>query len=230
MSKVESTPATGLKTRPPRVEVASAAELPTEFGNFRIHIFRSDRDDREQVAVVHGDVFGADAVATRIHSECLTGDVLASLRCDCRKQLELGLSQIATMPCGVLLYLRQEGRGISLANKIAAYRLQEDGMDTVDANLALGFRDDERDYGVAASMLRTLGVRSVRLMTNNPDKVAQLRSYGLHVTERLAHAIPPSAHNCRYLATKVARSGHIMELPPSGTSEALLARAEPNGL
>jgi GTP cyclohydrolase II len=198
--------------RSPRVELASAASLPTEFGEFRIHVFTSDRDDREQVAIVHGDVFGVESVATRIHSECLTGDVMGSLRCDCRKQLELGLRQIATLPCGVLLYLRQEGRGIGLANKIRAYKLQEEGLDTVDANLALGFRDDERDYGVAVGMLRTLGVRSVRLMTNNPDKVSQLRRYGLHVTERLAHAIPPSVHNRAYLETKARRSGHLLDV------------------
>jgi len=198
--------------RAPRVELVSAAALPTEFGNFRIQVFTSDRDDREQVAIVHGDVFGVESVSTRIHSECLTGDVMGSLRCDCRKQLELGLRQIASLPCGVVLYLRQEGRGIGLANKIRAYKLQEEGLDTVDANLALGFRDDERDYGVAVAMLRTLGVRSVRLMTNNPDTVAQLRRYGLPVTERLAHAIPPGVANRRYLETKVTRSGHIMNL------------------
>jgi GTP cyclohydrolase II len=201
--------------RPPRVELASAASLPTEFGNFRIHVFTSDRDDREHVAIVHAEVFGLEGVPTRLHSECLTGDVMGSLRCDCRKQLELGLRQIGALPCGVLLYLRQEGRGIGLANKIRAYGLQEEGLDTVDANAALGFRDDERDYGVAVGMLRTLGVRSVKLMTNNPDKVAQLRRYGLAVTERLAHAIPPSIHNRAYLETKARRSGHLLDLPPA---------------
>jgi GTP cyclohydrolase II len=161
--------------------------------------------------MVHGDVGGVEAVTARIHSECLTGDVMGSLRCDCRKQLELGLRQIAKLPCGVLLYLRQEGRGIGLANKIRAYKLQEEGLDTVDANRALGFRDDERDYGAAASMLRVLGVRSVRLMTNNPDKVSQLRRYGVCVAERLPHAIPPSVHNRAYLATKAKRSGHLFD-------------------
>jgi len=204
--------------RPPRVELASAASLPTEFGNFRIHVFTSERDDREHVAIVHGDVFAGESVTVRLHSECLTGDVMASLRCDCRKQLELGLQQIAAQPCGVLLYLRQEGRGIGLANKIRAYQLQEEGLDTVDANLALGFRDDERDYGVAVSMLRTLGVRSVRLMTNNPDKVAQLRRYGLEVTERLAHAIPPGTHNRHYLQTKARRSGHLLDAATGWTA------------
>ena len=207
-----SNPSVRTPLRHPRVEVASASALPTEFGNFRIHVFTSEHDDREQVAIVHGDVFGEESVTTRIHSECLTGDVMGSLRCDCRKQLELGLRQIAAVPCGVLLYLRQEGRGIGLANKIRAYKLQEEGLDTVEANLALGFRDDERDYGVGVAMLRTLGVRSVRLMTNNPDKVAQLMRYGLQVTERVPHAIPPSVHNRGYLETKAKRSGHILEV------------------
>jgi GTP cyclohydrolase II len=205
-------------SRLPRVDIASTAELPTAYGDFRIHVFTSDQDDREQVAIVQGDVFGVERVPTRIHSECLTGDVMGSLRCDCRQQLELGLREIAKTPCGVLLYLRQEGRGIGLANKIRAYKLQEQGLDTVDANLALGLRDDERDYGIGASMLRTLGVRSVRLMTNNPDKVAQLRLYGMVVTERLGHAIPPGAHNRAYLETKVRRSGHILQVPGQGTS------------
>jgi GTP cyclohydrolase II len=195
----------------PHVELASAASLPTEFGDFRIHVFTNERDDREHVAIVHGEVFDQEAVTSRIHSECLTGDVMGSLRCDCRKQLELGLRQISSMPFGVLLYLRQEGRGIGLANKVRAYRLQEEGLDTVDANRALGFRDDERDYGVAVGMLRTLGVRSVRLMTNNPDKVLQLRRYGFPVTERVPHAIPPSIHNRAYLETKAQRSGHLLD-------------------
>ncbi len=225
MNTLDSLGNSSTRTFPPypRVELASAAALPTEFGNFRIHVFTSDRDNREQVAIVHGDVFGVESVPTRIHSECLTGDVMGSLRCDCRKQLELGLRQIATMRCGALLYLRQEGRGIGLANKIRAYKLQEEGLDTVDANLALGFRDDERDYGVAVAMLRTLGVRSVSLMTNNPDKVAQLKRYGLHVSERLAHAIPPSLHNRAYLETKAKRSGHIFEV----TAPTLAIQPEP---
>jgi len=201
--------------RLPRVELVSAAALPTEFGDFRIHVFTSDRDDHEQVAIVRGEVFGGESVPARIHSECLTGDAMGSLRCDCRKQLELGLRQIGAMPSGVLLYLRQEGRGIGLANKIRAYKLQEEGLDTVDANLALGFRDDERDYGVAVGMFRTLGVRSVRLMTNNPDKVAQLARYGLPVTERMPHVIAPGAHNRGYLETKARRSGHILGMASS---------------
>lgn len=165
--------------------------------------------------MVHGEVFGAEAVPARVHSECLTGDVFASLRCDCRKQLELGLAQLGSLPRGVLLYLRQEGRGIGLVNKIRAYKLQEEGLDTVEANLALGFKDDERDYGVAAAMLRTLGVRSVHLLTNNPDKIAQLNHYGLRVLARIPHAIPPTTHNRRYLETKAKRSGHLLDFADS---------------
>ena len=197
---------------PLRVELASVANLPTQFGDFRIHVFTNNRDSKENVAMVHGEVFGAESVPARVHSECLTGDVLGSLRCDCRKQLERGLEQLAAAPRGVLLYLRQEGRGIGLVNKIRAYKLQEQGLDTVEANLALGFKDDERDYGVAAAMLRTLGVRSVRLLTNNPDKIAQLNGYGLRVTDRVAHSIPPTRHNRRYLETKAKRSGHLLDI------------------
>jgi GTP cyclohydrolase II len=199
-------------SNPVHVQLGSVASLPTQFGDFRIHVFTNDQDGKEHVVLVHGDVFGEEAVATRIHSECLTGDVLASLRCDCRQQLERGLSELASLPRGVLVYLRQEGRGIGLLNKIRAYKLQEEGLDTVDANLALGFRDDERSYEVAAAMLRTLGVRSVRLLTNNPDKVAQLNRAGLRVVERVPHVISPGRHNHAYLETKVRRSGHLMEV------------------
>ena len=197
-----------------RVALGSVANLPTQFGDFRIHVFTNDRDEKENVVLVHGDVFGEEAVATRIHSECLTGDVLASLRCDCRQQLERGLSELASLPRGVLVYLRQEGRGIGLLNKVKAYRLQEEGLDTVDANLALGFRDDEREYDTAAAMLRLLGVRSVRLFTNNPDKIAQLNRCGLRVVERVPHAMVPGHHNRRYLETKARRSGHLLDVPP----------------
>ena len=198
--------------RPIRVRVEAAAELPSQFGSFRVHVFTNDRDDKEHVALVHGDVFGVEDVPTRVHSECLTGDVLGSLRCDCRPQLERALSRIGAMPRGVVLYLRQEGRGIGLANKIRAYELQEKGLDTVDANLALGFRDDERRYDVAVAMLRTLGVRSVQLLTNNPDKVAQLEQYGMRVSARVPHAVGCGEHNRRYLETKVRRAGHQIAL------------------
>jgi len=192
------------------VKVVAVANLPTRFGDFRIVAFWNNRDGKEHVALVHGDVIGADRVATRLHSECLTGDALGSLRCDCRDQLETALQRLGAMERGVLLYLRQEGRGIGLLNKVRAYALQEQGLDTVDANLALGFRDDERDYAVAAHMLASLGVGSVALMTNNPTKIRQLQEHGIVVAQRLPHVIPPNAHNRKYLHTKALRSGHFM--------------------
>ena len=194
-----------------RVDIASVASLPSEFGEFRIVVFSNNRDGKEHVAMVHGDVFGAHDVTTRVHSECLTGDVMGSLRCDCRPQLERALSRVGAMPRGIVLYMRQEGRGIGLTNKIRAYRLQEGGLDTVDANLALGFKDDERDYGIAAAMLRTLGVRSIRLMTNNPEKVRQLTAAGVVVRERVSHVVAPNDHNRSYLRTKASRSGHLID-------------------
>jgi len=196
----------------PCVRLAGVATLPTRFGNFRIAAFWNNRDDKEHVAIIKGDVVGASDVVTRLHSECLTGDVMGSLRCDCRDQLEGALMKISALDSGVVLYLRQEGRGIGLINKIRAYALQEEGLDTVDANRALGFDNDERDYAIAAHMLKTLQVRSVRLMTNNPDKVAQLEVHGVQVDERVPHAFPSNPHNEFYLQTKAARSGHLIEL------------------
>lgn len=193
-----------------RAQIAASATLPSEFGAFRIHVFSNDRDGEEHVAIVHGDVAHGQAVPTRLHSECLTGDVLGSLRCDCRAQLSRALERIAREPCGIVLYLRQEGRGIGLTNKIRAYALQERGYDTVDANLALGFAADERDYGAAAAMLRALGVQSVALMTNNPDKLEKLAAEGTLVTGRIPHEIEPNLHNRSYLATKARRSGHLI--------------------
>jgi len=206
------TPTSETSARLPHVEVAATAALPTEFGEFEIYVFESVRGGAEHVAMVRGEVWGADDVPTRLHSECLTGDIMGSLRCDCRGQLARALEVVGSQPRGIVLYLRQEGRGIGLANKIRAYHLQQSrDLDTVDANLALGFRDDERDYGVAVAMLRTLGVRSVKLMTNNPDKVRQLRTSGMPVTERLPHVIDPGEHNRHYLETKAIRSGHLLE-------------------
>ena len=192
-------------------ELAPTADLPTRHGLFRIHIFTDAATGLEHVALVSGDVFGQERVATRIHSECLTGDAFASLRCDCREQLDRGLERLAARPSGVLLYLRQEGRGIGLANKIRAYRLQQEkGLDTVDANLALGLPDDCRDYGFAASMLRRLGVCSVSLMTNNRDKIAQLNRAGIPVVARIPHVVEPGPLNHAYLETKARRSGHLL--------------------
>ena len=166
--------------------------------------------------MVHGDALQSTDVPTRLHSECLTGDVMGSLRCDCRDQLQEGLKLIAGMERGILLYLRQEGRGIGLINKVRAYALQDQGLDTVEANLALGFRDDERDYAVAAHMLKSLDVTSVRLITNNPNKINQLTQYGVPVSGRIPHLIPPNEHNRFYLETKGRRSGHYLDF--SGTA------------
>jgi len=194
------------------VRVVAVAQLPTRFGPFRLVGFWNNRDGKEHVAMVHGDVVDSENVPVRLHSECLTGDVMGSLRCDCRDQLTEGLRTIQREGRGILLYLRQEGRGIGLLNKIRAYALQEQGLDTVEANQALGFRDDERDYAVAAHMLRSLGVRSVRVVTNNPDKIRQLEQHGVKVSGRIPHVIPPNEWNRFYLETKARRSGHMLDL------------------
>ena len=194
------------------VKVEAVAELPTRFGRFQIVAFWNNRDGKDHVALVHGDAMGASDLPTRLHSECLTGDALGSLRCDCRDQLEVALRRLSSMRRGLLLYLRQEGRGIGLRNKIRAYALQDRGLDTVEANRALGFREDERDYEVAAHMLASLNVESIQLMTNNPDKIVQLKRYGVNVTKRIPHVIPPNEFDRRYLQTKALRSGHQLEI------------------
>ncbi len=194
------------------VKVVGVADLPTRFGHFKVVAFWNNRDAKEHIALVHGDVLGGADVLMRLHSECLTGDALGSLRCDCRDQLGVALQRIAAEPSGVLLYLRQEGRGIGLVNKIRAYSLQDAGLDTVDANLALGFRDDERDYAVAAHMCASLTLSSVRLLTNNPKKITELERYGIHVGNRVPHVIPANEHNRFYLQTKAKRSGHLLDV------------------
>lgn len=186
------------------------ANLPSEFGNFKLSVFSKEFDGKEHVAIIKGDVQGKDDVAVRMHSECLTGDVLGSLRCDCRSQLIASLQLIESLPCGVVLYLRQEGRGIGLTNKIKAYALQEKGMDTVQANVHLGFEDDQRTYDVAAKMLKELGIQSVKLITNNPKKIAGLKSENVTVTERIPLEIDPNKHNLSYLQTKKEKSGHML--------------------
>ncbi len=193
------------------VRIVAMAELPTRFGDFHIVAFENNRDGKEHVAITKGDVIGASDVPVRLHSECLTGDVMGSLRCDCRDQLEAALKKIGQMERGMVLYLRQEGRGIGLINKIRAYSLQDDGLDTVEANLALGFRDDERDYAVAAHMLMSLKIESVQLMTNNPKKIDQLTRYGIKVNGRIPHIMEPNEHNRFYLETKAAKSGHMID-------------------
>lgn len=194
------------------VRIVAVANLPSRFGQYQIVAFWNNRDDKEHVALVHGDVAGASDVPLRVHSECLTGDALGSLRCDCRDQLEAALRKLGELERGVLLYLRQEGRGIGLINKVRAYGLQDLGYDTVEANLALGFRDEERDFAVAAHMIRSLRIRSVRLMTNNPFKIAELQKHGVVISERLPHELPPNPHSRAYLATKVEKMGHYLSI------------------
>jgi GTP cyclohydrolase II len=194
------------------VRVASIADLPSRFGNFQVAAFYSNYDDKEHAAFIHGDICEKEDVPVRVHSECLTGDAIGSLRCDCRDQLQTALKRIGEMEYGVLLYMRQEGRGIGFTNKIRAYGLQDHGLDTVEANLALGFRDDEREYGVAAHMLESLHVKSIQLMTNNPRKIENLTQHGVRVTKRIPLVIPPNDYNQFYLETKVLKSGHLIDV------------------
>jgi GTP cyclohydrolase II len=195
------------------VRVEARAPVPTPLGVFDMVVFRWDGDDREHVAMIRGDVRGQAGVAVRMHSECLTSEVFHSLKCDCREQLHASLEEVARRDLGVVLYLRQEGRGIGLANKIRAYALQAHGADTVDANRMLGLPDDARRYDMAALMLRHLGVESVRLMTNNPQKVDDLRALGVHVVERLPMIVPPNPYSAGYLEAKRLRMRH--QLPGS---------------
>jgi GTP cyclohydrolase II len=193
----------------PNVELVARAKLPLDgMPDTQIVAFRGSDDGQEHVALVIG-AFGGQPPLVRLHSECLTGDVFGSLKCDCGPQLKEALRIIGEAGGGVLLYLRQEGRGIGLANKLRAYALQDRGLDTVDANRRLGFGDDERDYAHAAAMLKALGVDRVRLLTNNPNKVAGLEAAGIAVVERVAHHMPANPHNADYLATKRKKSGHL---------------------
>lgn len=197
---------------PDPMRATAEADLPSRFGEFRVVAFDGDPHGKEHLALVRGEVRGKRDVPVRLHSECLTGDVLGSLRCDCRDQLIASLEAVGRMPCGAVLYLRQEGRGIGLTNKIRAYALQDQGHDTIEANRLLGFGDDERDYEVAARMLEALGVESVTLMTNNPAKLRGLREHGMRVTERIPLVTRPNRHNAGYLATKQRRAGHWLEV------------------
>ena len=195
-----------------RVEVYARAQLPTVFGDFEIFVFRSNTEEKEHVAVVRGDsLSGEKSVFVRVHSECLTGDVLGSLRCDCRDQLHVSLRLLGEEDRGALLYMRQEGRGIGLGNKIRAYTLQqEEGLDTVEANEHLGFDDDLRDYRISVLMLKLLGVESVALATNNPLKVEGLRNHGIIVEHRVPLLTGVNSHNTDYLVTKARKSGHLL--------------------
>lgn len=196
-----------------RVELYARAHLPTSYGHFHLLVFRSSVDDKEHVALVRGEVAKTPAdtdVLVRLHSECLTGDVLTSLRCDCHDQLHMALAQLATADFAVLLYLRQEGRGIGLGNKVRAYALQEAGMDTVEANEHLGFDEDMRDYRVAALMLKLLGVQRISLATNNPRKLAALAKYAIEVTQRIPLIVAQNPYNAAYLRTKRKKAGHLL--------------------
>ena len=192
------------------IEQTAEAELPTKFGRFRIHLFESKIDNQHHLALVMGNVSSDEPVLVRVHSECLTGDALHSSRCDCGEQLELAMKKIAAEGRGVLIYLRQEGRGIGLPAKIKAYALQDQGADTVEANLKLGFPVDLRDYGYGAQMLSALGVRNIRLMTNNPLKLAGLIGHDLKIVERVPLKIEPNEYDKHYLETKSEKMGHLL--------------------
>ncbi len=191
------------------------ADFPTEYGHFRIHGFEGHKGDarEEAVALVMGDLTTPEPLLVRVHSQCLTGDVFHSLRCDCRAQLELALETIAAEGRGMVIYEKKEGRGIGLLNKLRAYALQDGGADTIEANEQLGFEADLREYGMPGAILRFLGVQAVRLMTNNPDKIAAMEAAGVKVAERVpCQAEPRGHHSARYLKTKKKRMGHLLEL------------------
>jgi 3,4-dihydroxy 2-butanone 4-phosphate synthase/GTP cyclohydrolase II len=185
-------------------------QLPTRFGEFDIHLYRSETDSKEHIALVKGEIKPDIPALVRVHSECLTGDIFGSLRCDCNEQLVSALKMVERAGTGVVLYMRQEGRGIGLFNKLKAYKLQDEGLDTVEANEKLGFRPDLRDYGIGAQILRDLGVGKMRLLTNNPKKVVGLHGYGLEIVERVALEMDPNEINERYLMTKRDKLGHLI--------------------
>jgi 3,4-dihydroxy 2-butanone 4-phosphate synthase/GTP cyclohydrolase II len=204
------------------VERVAAAQLPTAFGDFEVVGYRSLVDEKHHVALVKGEVAGRSDVLVRVHSECLTGDVFHSLRCDCGEQLESALAMIEGEGEGVLLYLAQEGRGIGLLNKLKAYRLQEDGLDTVEANLQLGLPADLRDYGIGAQILADLGLSSIRILTNNPKKIKGLEGYGLSVSAQIPIEHAPNEHNEQYMRTKARRMGHTLHHQGLNLDEELL--------
>jgi GTP cyclohydrolase II len=199
------------KNRNLELQMVAQAKLPTRYGNFAIYGFKGDGALDEAVALVRGNLGGKGAPLVRVHSQCLTGDVLGSMRCDCRAQLELSLREIGRAPAGVLIYLPQEGRGIGLMNKLRAYELQDGGMDTVQANEKLGFAADSRDYEFCAAILKQLGARRIRLLSNNPEKVRQLESAGIRVVERVPCQPRITKSSRAYLKTKRSKMGHLLK-------------------
>ncbi len=198
-----------------QVRQMASSRLPLMEAEFRIHLYTSTRDEKDQLALVLGEVEGGQDVLVRVHSECLTGDVFGSERCDCGDQLKRSISDIAAAGRGVLIYLRQEGRGIGLLEKLRAYNLQDEGYDTVEANLMLGHQPDERDYSIAAAILEDLGIRSIKLLTNNPRKVDGLTELGMRVTERVPLMGAITSENALYLQTKRYRLNHYLQLNPA---------------
>ncbi|MBU2635751.1 MAG: GTP cyclohydrolase II, partial [Bacteroidetes bacterium] len=192
------------------VQRVGRAHLPTVYGDFEIYLYRSETDNKNHIALVKGNILHDKPALVRVHSECLTGDVFGSLRCDCNDQLIAAMKKVEENGSGIVLYMRQEGRGIGLSNKIQAYNLQDGGLDTVEANEKLGFRADLRDYGIGAQILLDLGVRKMRLMTNNPKKIVGLEGYGLEIVERIPLEIKPHQHNEKYLKAKRDKLGHLI--------------------
>ena len=206
-------------TREKLVQRLVATHLPTMYGDFAIHLYRSETDAKEHIALVKGEIRPDVPVLVRVHSECLTGDLFGSLRCDCNAQLFAALRMVEKSGCGIVLYMRQEGRGIGLVNKLKAYKLQDEGLDTVEANEKLGFRADLRDYGIGAQILRDLGVAKMRLLTNNPKKVVGLHGYGLDIVERVPLEMDANDFNERYLRTKRDKMGHLILVEPHTKAE-----------
>ena len=206
-------------TREKLVQRIVTTHLPSKYGTFEISLYRSATDSKEHIALVKGEILPDVPTLVRVHSECLTGDIFGSLRCDCNEQLMAALLMVEKAGSGVVLYMRQEGRGIGLVNKLKAYKLQDEGLDTVEANAKLGFRADLRDYGIGAQILRDLGVRKMRLMTNNPKKVVGLHGYGLDIVERVPLEIDPNEINARYLRTKRDKMGHLILVDPRTRAE-----------
>ena len=198
------------RAREKLVERIEVVKMPTTYGDFDLYLYRSNTDGQHHLALVKGDVSAKKNVLVRVHSECLTGDVFGSSRCDCGPQLHQAMRQVSEAGMGVIVYMRQEGRGIGLASKIQAYKLQERGYDTVEANLKLGFKMDLREYGLGAQILVDLGLKTIRLLTNNPKKVVGLEGYGLEIVEQVPIRVPPNSHNAKYLRTKREKLGHLI--------------------